>query len=79
MVHVPTLALGKRMHVALNKGKKKLIGKAQMNANPGISLLLALGLAYTSLIFSSPYRPRLRLGRYVGSENIGRYQLGLGL
>ena len=77
MVHVPTPALGKRMHTAMDKGKKKLIGKAQINAYPGISLLLAPGLADTGLIFSSPYWPRLRLSQCVGLGNIGWYQLGL--
>ena len=45
---------------------------------PGIIFLFPSASKIPASLFSSPYRPRLRLGPYVGSENNRRYFLGLG-
>ena len=52
MAHVPTLAFGKHMHAAMNKGKEKLVGKAQMNEYPRISLLFSSTLEIQVKYFS---------------------------
>ena len=44
---------------------------------PGIRLLFPSASKIPAWLFPSPYRPRLRLGQYVGSENNRRYFLGL--